>query len=120
MRKPYNQTMIDHANHWWDAIANAIEEGYVAIDLHGRVVAWNQCALNILHISAAQIQDPAYWKGAGIQPLAVMLEERKDFSGKEISLQCERGSTTWLRINGRHLVTGTDNGYILTFTDITK
>ncbi|GAA3935178.1 PAS domain S-box protein [Chitinophaga oryziterrae] len=112
--------MIDHANHWWSAIANAIEEGYVAIDLHGQVIAWNQSALKILHISETQIQDTAYWKSTVIQPLAVMLQERQDFSGKEISLHFERGSTTWLRTNGRHLITDTDNGYILTFTDITK
>jgi PAS domain S-box-containing protein len=111
--------MIDHANHWWNAIANAIEEGYVAIDLHGQVIAWNECALKILHISATQIRDNAYWKSAGIQPLAVMLEERQVFSGREISIQCE-DDITWLRINGRHLVTDTDKGYILTFTDITK
>jgi len=111
--------MIDHVNHWWSAIANAIEEGYVAIDLHGQVMAWNQCALKILRISETQIQDTAYWKSAAIQPFAVMLRERKDFSGKEISLQHE-DDITWLRINGRHLITGTDKGYILTFTDITK
>jgi PAS domain S-box-containing protein len=113
--KPYNQTMIDHANTWWDAIANAIEEGYVAIDLHGQVIAWNQCALKILRVSAEQIRNPTHWKN--LAPLVRMLEERQHFSGQEISLH---NNKTWLKINGRHLVTDTDNGYILTFTDITK
>src|SRR4051812_32652574 len=105
--------MIDHANTWWDAIANAIEEGYVAINLQGEVVAWNQCALKILRISAHQIIDPTYWKS---HPLSILLEERQHFSDREIEVY----NKTWLKINGRHLVTDTDSGYILTFTDITK
>jgi PAS domain S-box-containing protein len=113
--------MIDHANtSWWNAIVNAIEEGYVAINLHGQVVSWNQCALKILHISAEQMQDIASWQSKGLIPLKKMLDEKEHFSGKEISLYSENGTITWLRINGRHLVTETDKGYILTFTDITK
>jgi PAS domain S-box-containing protein len=111
-----NQTMIDHANKWWDAIANAIEEGYVATDLHGHVIAWNQAALRILHISATQIQDPLYWKNKELSAFADMMQQQQEFSGKEIGLDCKRGFTTWLRINGKYL----EEAYLLTFTDITK
>src|SRR6186713_3270927 len=108
--------MIDHANKWWDAIAGAIEEGYVAMDLHGQVIAWNQAALNILHISASRLQDPQYWKQTTLSALAA---QQQEFSGKETGIDTNRGFTTWLRINGKKLVTDTDKAYLLTFTDIT-
>jgi PAS domain S-box-containing protein len=109
--------MIDHANKWWDAVANAIEEGFVAIDLHGRVIAWNQAALNILHISATHIQDPLYW---GKTKFSAFAAQQQEFSGKEAGFNCNPDFTTWLRINGRMLDMGADKAYLLTFTDITK
>lgn len=112
--------MIHHANKWCDVIVNAIEEGYVAIDSHGHVIAWNQAALKILRISAIQIQDAPYQENTSLSVIADMLQKQEEFSGKEIGLECNRGFITWLRFKGRSLVTDTDKGYLLTFTDITK
>lgn len=110
--------MIDHANKWWSVIADAIDEGCIIADEYGRVIAWNKAALRILHISAGEIPDPEQWDYTPLAVIREMLQSREEFSGKEIFL--DHGAAVWVRINGRTLVTDTDKGYLLTFTDITK
>ncbi|MBW8687528.1 PAS domain-containing sensor histidine kinase [Chitinophaga rhizophila] len=109
---------IDHANNWWPAIADAIEEGYFVIDEHDKIVAYNQPALQILHLSPAILNDPACWHSQGMQALAAIASQKEAFSGKEILLEREDDTYTWLRVNGKPIITSLVKGYCITFTEI--
>lgn len=106
--------MIDHANNWWGAIADAIDEAFIATDEHDYVVAFNQAALKILHLSAQQMSDPDHWNSRVLQPLRLLLSERQAFTARDIRLD-----HCWLQVTGKPLITATGNGFLLLLTDIT-
>jgi PAS domain S-box-containing protein len=111
--------MIEHANKWWTTIANAIEEGYIAIDEHDNIADYNASALRILQITDTQLNDADFWKYAWIQPLTLIIHQKREITGAEVYIEHEGGGSTWLRLNGKPLQADTDRGYLLTFTDIT-
>jgi PAS domain S-box-containing protein len=99
--------MNDHVNNWWNTIAGAIEDGFIVTDSQSHIVAWNESALHILQVSVPEIQH--------LKPIAALLQLKQEFSGKEIDL-----GQKWLKINGRRFLTETGEGYLLTFTDISR
>lgn len=110
---------ISHANNWFSAIADAIEEGYIAIDEHDQVVGYNRSALQTLHITEDQLANTAFWQSSFMHPLAKIVWERKTMTGQKLRLDRQDGGYIWLRVNGKALVNDYATGYIITFTDIT-
>lgn len=116
----YELMKIDHANSWLPAIAEAIEEGYIAIDEQDRIIAYNKSALKALQVSETQIASPDFWKAVRMQPFAAIAQRKEVVKNRKLCLPQSDGGHTWLRLNGKPLVTGTATGYILTFTDVTR
>jgi PAS domain S-box-containing protein len=110
---------INHANNWWPSIADAIDEGFCAIDEHDELLGYNKSALQILNVSEQQIEDPSFWKTSFMRPLATLACNGEPVTGQEVRLERLDGSYILLRVNRKPLLTDTANGYILTFTDIT-
>ncbi|SHN08820.1 hypothetical protein [Chitinophaga sp. CF418] len=61
---------IDHANSWLPAIAQAIEEGYIAIDEQDRIVGHNKSALKALQVSETQKEAPDFRDAVRMLPFA--------------------------------------------------
>lgn len=110
---------IDHENDWWQAVADAIEEGYIAIDKQGQITGYNKAALQTLGLSADVLRDPGNWTTPFLRPLADLVRKRKTVSHQEVVLEREDGSFMLLRLNAKVLVTDTATDYLMTFTDIT-
>ncbi|WP_343668749.1 PAS domain S-box protein [Chitinophaga sp.] len=108
------------ANNWWGAIAAAFEDGYIATNQAGQIVAFNPSALEILQISESQMEDPNWWKSPAAGALGRLLQERKEFSGQKIRQDVPHKKDCWLQVTGKALHTLTETGYILTFKDVTN
>ncbi|WPQ66455.1 PAS domain S-box protein [Chitinophaga sancti] len=106
-------------NNWWGAIAAAFEDGYIAINQAGQIVAFNPSALEILQISEAQMEDPDWWKSTSAGALGSLLQEQKEFVGLKIRQDVPHKKDCWLHVTGKALHTSTETGYILTFRDVT-
>ena len=111
--------MIDHASKWWGAIAESMEDGYIATDGLGRVIAFNQAALHILDITATQMKDPAWWNSPSSGVIGRVLQERKELQDHKIKQSNVYGKDCWLRIMGKYLYTADETGYIITFRNVT-
>lgn len=107
------------ANNWWGAIAAAFEDGYIAINQAGQIVAFNPSALEILKISESQMEDPDWWESPSAGALGRLLQEQKELSGHKIRQDVPHKKDCWLQVTGKALHTATETGYILTFRDVT-
>lgn len=113
-------TTFNPANNWWGAIAAAFEDGYIATDQAGQIVAFNPAALEILRISESQLLDPGWWKSPAAGALGRLLQEQKTLSGHKIRQEVCHKKDCWLSVTGKTLQTATETGYILTFRDVTS
>ncbi|PWV51597.1 PAS domain-containing sensor histidine kinase [Chitinophaga sp. S165] len=111
---------IDHANNWWPAIADAIEEGYIAIDEQDQIVGYNKSALKTLQVSETRFKDPDFWQSLLMAPFAEIAARKEVVEGREIRLKQPDGRHACLRLNGKPLIKDNITGYIITFTDITS
>lgn len=111
---------INHANSWWPAIADAIEEGYIAIDEQDQIVGYNKSALKTLQLPETRFKDPDFWQSLQMAPFAEIAASRQVVEGREMCVRQPDGRHAWLRLNGKPLIRNHDTGYIITFTDITS
>jgi PAS domain S-box-containing protein len=114
-----NSTLTNPANNWWSAIAAAFDDGYIAVNQVGLIVAYNPSALEILGITSIQMEDPSWWSSVSAGALGRILQDRKELSGLKIRQEVGNKKDCWLRVNAKPLYVGTETGYIITFRDVT-
>lgn len=111
--------MLDHANNWYVAIADAIGEAYIALDEHDQVVSYNKAAANILKVPEQLLMSPETWSASFLHFFAEILKTKHTFDSLDQRMETPSGGHIWLRISGKSLIADSHKGYIITFTDIT-
>lgn len=115
-----HSTLTNPANNWWSAIAAAFDDGYIAVNQAGLIVAYNPSALEILRITSAQMEDSSWWNSPSAGALGRILQDRKELSGLKIRQELPHKKDGWLRVNAKPLHIATETGYIITFRDVTE